>query len=761
MYATSIVVNGTMTAAGDSFATTSGSFTTSIQVNSGGQLFAGTSTFNLSNVTLSSGSSATMSADVLMGQFAINSNTNISISGMDFSNLGNDSVIAAGDPTATINLTGNYWGTSVPAQIAAKILDHADDITRPTVVYEPIVFAGSSGVAASSAATTFSPTDQTVDLTATVTDSAGDSISEGTVTFTILNGTQVIGQTTDPIAVSSNTASAVYTIPGNTQAGQYTILVNFSGSSNYLPSSDRSHILTINAAATTTSPLSASAAYRASSSQSITLTANLGSAAGTVNEGVVTFTVLAGGNPVGSTVIGNVTGNTASASYTLLAGTSGGSYRILAVYTDPIDFTTSTGTSSFTVSAASTTIATSDATASFNENSGEGISLSATVSSPAGTVNEGSVTFAVLNGSLTQIAGPFVMSVSGGTAAGNAFLPAGTPVGTYTIDAIFDGTASFATSLPQSSTLTVVAPEATSTTAAAASASFNSASQTIPLSASVTSTAGTVNEGTVTFTILQGSNQIGSSVTANVTSGAASAIYTLPANTPLGTYTIQAVYSDTGGFLGSSDISHSLTITQPAPAQLVIFTQPPASITAGNIFTLQPVVYEEDGFGNLVTSDNTTVVTVSLASGVGPLLGRLSAVVTGGVATFTTLSLDTAGTFSLEFSSGNLTSATSSNIVVNPAAPTRLVVIEQPSTTATAGAPFTTQPIVAEEDPYGNLVTSDSTDTVTVAHGALGTAALQGTSLTVTLSQGVASFSGLSYDKAELMDLDFTTAQPG
>ncbi len=755
-----IAVAGTLTATDTTF-NDNGTGTSNLSINSGGQLLASTSTFNLSALSLASGSSATMSADVLYGQFAINSNTNISISGMDFSNLGNDSVIVTGDSLAQINLSGNYWGTTVAAQIAAKILDHNEDGTRPTVVYTPFVTVGASGLVASSATATFSPTEQTVDLSATVTDSAGDTISEGTVTFTILNGTQVIGLPTNPIPVSSNTASTGYNLPGNTPAGQYTILASFSGSSNYLPSTDRLHTLAINAAATTTSPLDASAPFSASSNQSVTLTANLGPATSTINAGTVTFTVEIGGNPVGRAVSGNVSGNTASASYTLLAGTVGGTYTIVAVYSDPVDFSTSTGTSQLVVSAASTSVASASATATFSEINGEGFALSANVSSPAGTVSEGSVLFTVLNESGTQIAGPFVTSVFGGTAAANAFLPAGTPVGSYTIVAVYSGTANFAMSLPETSSLTVVAPEATSTMATAASAPFNSGSQTIPLSATVTSTAGVVNEGTVTFTVLNGSTPVGTPVTANVTSGAASAIYALPGGTPLGTYTIQAAYNDTGSFLVSVDLSHLLTVTQPAPAQLVIFKQPSPSSTAGQVFAVQPVVYEEDLFGNLDTADNTTVVTVSLASGAGVLEGTLSAVVSGGVATFTTLSENTAGVISLEFSSGNLTPASSAKILVGAAAGVRLVVLQQPSATATAGVPFATQPIVAEEDPYGNVVTSDNSDTVTASRGTIGTAALQGTSLTVTLSQGEASFTGLAYDTAETMNLSFTTTATG
>ena len=247
------------------------------------------------------------------------------------------------------------------------------------------------------------------------------------------------------------------------------------------------------------------------------------------------------------------------------------------------------------------------------------------------------------------------MSVLSGAAGGNVFLAASTAVGSYVIQAVYDGTASFASSLPASSTLTVTAA-ATTTTAAATSAPFNPASQSIPLRASVISTAGTVGEGMVTFTVLNGSTPVGTPVPASVSSGNANANYTLPPGTAIAAYTIQAVYTDTNGsFLGSSDLTHFLSVIQPPAAKLFIATAPSTSATAGSTFVTQPVIYEEDQFGNLETGDNSTVVTVSLASGAGPLTGTLMATVSGGIATFTNLGDDTAETITLKFSSGNLT----------------------------------------------------------------------------------------------------------
>ena len=133
----------------------------------------------------------------------------------------------------------------------------------------------------------------------------------------------------------------------------------------------------------------------------------------------------------------------------------------------------------------------------------------------------------------------------------------------------------------------------------------------------------------------------------------------------------------------------------------------------------------------------------------------------GGVATFTDLADDTAGTITLTFSErqpGN------GHVQYHRHQPGRgQPVGRDPAalSTATAGQALRTQPVVEEEDQYGNVITGDSTNTVTAARGSLGTSSLQGSNLTVTLVNGVATFSGLSYDKAESMNIAFTTNASG
>jgi hypothetical protein len=754
---TTLAVGGSLSAIAATFqAGATSSNTTQVVVNSGGSLSLSALAYGLTYLSLNSGSNDTMRSVVMSSTLNINSGAVINITGNDFSNVPNKGVVAAGDANAHINLEGNYWGSTVIATIAAKIVDHSTNANLPTIDYQPFI-SGASGTSASPATTTFSPNSQTINLSATVSTTAGVAINEGTETFTILNGTQVIGQTTAPANVSNGAVTATYTLPAGTAPGQYIIEASYSGSSNYLPATDFGHLLTVNPAATITTTTNASATFNSASNQSINLSAQVNSAAGPVNEGIVTFTVYSGGNPVGSPVIANVSANAASATYTLLAKTPGGSYTIQAVYTDPIDFKTSTGTNTLTVAAAPTTLTTSNVAAAFSSVGGEGISLSANVSSSAGTVNEGTVAFTITDSSSKQVVPPIYVSVANGVASTNYLLPAGTAPGTYNLQVVYNGTASYAASLPMTATLTIGA--ATTTTTASTVTAAAGASPT--LIATVTSPGGTVNTGMVTFTVLNNGTTIGTPQSANVSNGTASVSYAIPGNTAVGTYTIQAVYGATTDFGTSSDSTHSLVVTPPGAAKLFIKTEPVSSATAGTPFatTSQPVVvYEEDANGNLEASDNSTVITATVGSGPGSLTGTTTVTVVGGVATFTNLGDNAAGTITLTFSSGNLATVTSSTITISAGAAAKLLVSQQPSSTATAGQVFGTQPVVEVVDQYGNPVAGDSTDTVTAARGDLGTSTLLGNQLTVTLVNGVATFSGLSYNKAESMDITFTSS---
>ena len=189
------------------------------------------------------------------------------------------------------------------------------------------------------------------------------------------------------------------------------------------------------------------------------------------------------------------------------------------------------------------------------------VTLSATVISADGPVNGGTETFTILNGS-TDVGTPVTSNVVSGAASGAYTIPAGTLGGVYTIQAVFSGTSTLSGSSDSSHTLTI-GDASTTTAASSATTTFSASNQTISLSATVTSSAGIVNEGTETFTILSGTTPVGIPATADVSDGAVTASYTLPGGTAGGTYTIEAVYNGTADYGSSTDTSHSLTINAP------------------------------------------------------------------------------------------------------------------------------------------------------------------------------------------------------
>ena len=126
--------------------------------------------------------------------------------------------------------------------------------------------------------------------------------------------------------------------------------------------------------------------------------------------------------------------------------------------------------------------------------------------------------------------------------------------------------------------------------------------------------------------------------------------------------------------------------------------------------------------------------------------GNMTVEAVDGVATFSNLTLDTAGSgYSLEVTGGGLTPATVTALSVAPAAAAQLVVISQPPASMTAGSSFGVA--VATEDRFGDLVPSYNGG-VTIALGADSSGGTLYGTLTVTASQGVAAFSGLTILKA-------------
>jgi hypothetical protein len=220
-------------------------------------------------------------------------------------------------------------------------------------------------------------------------------------------------------------------------------------------------------------------------------------------------------------------------------------------------------------------------------------------------------------------------------------------------------------------------------------------------------------------------------------------------------YTLAATDPADGTFSG---VSTSFPVTTGPPTQLLFSTQPSATTTARASFAAQPVVTVEDAGGNVVTTDDNPV-TLTTSPSTGTLSGTTTVNAAGGVATFTGLSISTAGTYTLGASDPtdgtNGLTASSSELTISPAAASQLVVTTPPAG-ATGGTAFTTQPTVTVEDVYGNTVTSDgSTVTLAVDPSSTGTGTLTGCT-TATATAGVATFTGCSIDTAGSYTLDLS-----
>jgi CSLREA domain-containing protein len=233
------------------------------------------------------------------------------------------------------------------------------------------------------------------------------------------------------------------------------------------------------------------------------------------------------------------------------------------------------------------------------------VTLNAAVTSGAGTVSSGTVTFSVFNGGTQIGSSTSAANVSDGNASASYTLPGGTSAGTYTIVANYSGAGGFGSSSDNTHTLTVE-PAGTTTGSGNQTANFSSSTQSVSLSATVTSPGGTVDAGTVTFTLLSGVTPVGSATTsAAISSGSASVNYTLPAGTAAGPYTIQAVYNGSTDFQSSSNASHILTVV-PSTVNVTIGTNPAGlsfSIGGTSYTTAQtPTLTVGTGYALLTTS---------------------------------------------------------------------------------------------------------------------------------------------------------------
>src|SRR5207244_3601212 len=161
----------------------------------------------------------------------------------------------------------------------------------------------------------------------------------------------------------------------------------------------------------------------------------------------------------------------------------------------------------------------------------------------------------------------------------------------------------------------------------------------------------------------------------------------------------------------------AFNITAGSATQLV-FTGQPTTTVAGASITPAVQVTARDGQGNTATgfTGNITVA-IGANPGGGTLAGTATVAAVSGVATFSGLSIDKAGTGdTLVASSSGLTDPTSTAFNLTAGSATQMALTRPPSTTA-AGASITPAVQVTARDGQGNTATG-FTGNVTVAIGA-------------------------------------------
>jgi len=181
----------------------------------------------------------------------------------------------------------------------------------------------------------------------------------------------------------------------------------------------------------------------------------------------------------------------------------------------------------------------------------------------------------------------------------------------------------------------------------------------------------------------------------------------------------------------------------PAPNKLVFTTPPSGTLVGANIAPAVQVSVENAG-GTVLTG-NTSSVTLALANNPakGTLGGTLTVAAVNGVATFSNLSLNKAGTgYTLKAVDGSLSAATSGSFNVVPATPSKLIFTTQPSRTV-VGVAIAPAVQVSVEDANGNVLTGNTSSVTLVIANNPAKGTLGGT-LTVAAVNGVATFSNLS-----------------
>lgn len=315
-------------------------------------------------------------------------------------------------------------------------------------------------------------------------------------------------------------------------------------------------------------------------------------------------------------------------------------------------------------------------------------------------------------------------------------------VGNYTVSAVFSGFPP----VPFTATATADAP----TTIAVASGNNQSAvvgtSLANPLVVRVTDANGNPVAGVAVTWVAVDGGSVSSATSGTNASGLAQITRTL--GTEPRAYTTTA----SADGLSGSPITFTSTATVGPPAQLAFVTQPGSPTTSGSAFSPAPVIQVQDAEGNAVSQGGISISAAVTSGQSGVTLQNESRNTNGsGRATFSNLVItappddDYVLSFTASFGGGPLTPVNSGPLVVTAGAANRIVITQQPSTTAQSGVPFAQQPTVQIEDGSGNPIPGPRTITAEIGTGS---GSLIGTVTASTGGGSMATFSGLGISGA-------------
>ena len=368
----------------------------------------------------------------------------------------------------------------------------------------------------------------TITLTATLT-SGGAPFGTPTGTVTFYDGATSLGTKSLISGVAGLTTSSL-------AAGSHSLTATYHGDANYATNTSSLPTQVINPVGS--SSLLTSSANPIDYGNAVTFTATVAQASGSwTPTGTVTF-------KKDADVLGTGTLSSGTATFTA-PSLAVGLYTITAVYGGDTNVTTSTGilVPDLTVRKAASTTAVSS---SLNPSgSGDAVTFTATVSSPAGSgTPTGTVTF---RDGGTNIAGGTDIAL----ASGNATLTTSSlTTGSHSITAVYSGESNRFPSTSPALNQVVVVKEASSTSL---SSSLNPSTygNAVTYTATVTSASGTPT-GTVTF-------RDGSVVLGTGTLSTGSATFST-ASLPAGTHSITAEYGGDGGYLTSTSSALSQVV---------------------------------------------------------------------------------------------------------------------------------------------------------------------------------------------------------